>query len=332
MYYFLGISLLLAFLLIVNMIVAALAAAFWRAISGHLEDHSVNTKAQIIFGLRILPLAAALIFVFAFIGPSYLLLEPAGSGEVVSGKLGLLALISSIGVLVALYRVFGTWLATRRLIANWMENAVQIDVANINVPVYRIGHQFPVIAVIGILRPKLFIAEQVIESLDTNEFAAAIAHEYGHLQANDNFKRTLLRVCRDLLILPFGKDLDRAWAENAESVADEFAAKTGRSTALDLASALVKIARIAPLNARPAMPSGAFLLEEQNVDVTSRVRRLIRLSESKTHAAKAGLPGFSPASLIWSAALTTLMILPLVDRRFLETTHDAIERFVRILQ
>ena len=95
MYFFLGISLILAFLLIVNMVVAIGASALWRILSSRIEFLSVGTRAQIIFGLRVLPVAAAIVFVSAFLVPSYLLHEPASSGEVVSTKLGLIALISS---------------------------------------------------------------------------------------------------------------------------------------------------------------------------------------------------------------------------------------------
>lgn len=332
MYFFLGISLILAFLLIVNMVVAIGASALWRILSGRIEYLSVGTRAQIIFGLRVLPVAAAIVFVSAFLVPSYLLHEPASSGEVVSTKLGLIALISSLGVAVALYRVVGTWMATRRLATNWLNGSVEMSVDGIGIPVHRIKHEFPVIAVIGILRPRFFVAEQVLESLDPSEFAAAIAHEYGHLKAHDNFKRTVLRVCRDLLILPLGKVLDDAWSDNSESVADEFAAARGRSTALDLASALVKIARIAPVGKCPAMPAGAFLIEDQNRDITSRVKHLIRLSETGAAVGNKGILGLSP--LIWfsSATIAALVILPFVDHRFLSSTHEAVELFVSLLR
>lgn len=332
MYFVLGISLTLAFLLIVNMIVAILASALWKIVSRRLRNLSVNARGQIIFALRLLPVAAALVFVLAFLIPAYLLHEPVSSGEGVSIKLALIALVSSLGVGIALYRVFETWLVTRRLASNWLDDASEIDIDNIRVPVYRIKHRFPVIAVIGIFRPRMFVAEQVLESLDPDEFRAAIAHEYGHLRANDNFKRTVLRMCRDLLILPLGMGLDSAWAENAESVADEYAATTGRSTALDLASALVKIARIVPVGTGPAMPAGAFLIDEQNADVTSRVRRLVSLSENHGFSTASSLPRFSPVSWLWSAALVMLLILPLTDQRFHSSTHEAIEHFVRILQ
>jgi len=332
MYFLLGIALTFAFLLIVNLLVATVSSLVWKYLSPIVGDRSVNARAQIIFSLRVLPVVASLIFVFVFVVPAYLLHEPAKSGETVSLKLASIAILSSLGIGIALFRVIETWVVTRRLSKNWQSNATLLMVDEIDVPVYKIEHQFPVIAVIGIFRPKLFVASQVLESLETDEFRAAIAHEYGHLQAYDNFKRMLLRVCRDLLVLPLGKNLDRAWAENAESVADEFAAKKGKYTAINLASALVKIARIVPLGAQPAMPAGAYLLEEQNIDITSRVRRLLRFSDSGRESRQISLFGLSPSSVVWILAIAVIAILPLVDQNLLLSTHNTIEHFVHLIR
>ncbi len=332
MYFLLGMSLTLAFLLIVNMAAAILAAAGWRVMSRPVRNLSVNNRARVIFMLRIGPVAAALVFISAFVIPAYLLLEPQESGEVVSGKLAIIALVSSIAVCIAIYRVCKTGMVTRRLALNWQRNATRIAVDGVDVPVFRIVHTFPVMAVVGIIRPRIFIAEQVLEALGPDEFRAAIAHEYGHLRANDNFKRTILRVCRDLVILPVGTSLDRAWAESAESAADAYAASKGRSTALNLASALIKLARIAPKNTGPAVSLGSCLISEQSGDVTERVRRLVRISEETSPTRMPFLHGFQTASWVWSGALTLLLVLHLSDQRLLLTTHDAIEHFVRILQ
>lgn len=123
--------------------------------------------------------------------PAYLLFEPRVSGEVISFKLASLASISAIGTAAAFYRVFGTWWKTRRLVSNWLANAEPVKIAAVKIPVYRINHQFPVIAVVGAFRPRMFIARQVFDSLNEEEFRAAIAHEYGHLAALDNFKCTI---------------------------------------------------------------------------------------------------------------------------------------------
>src|SRR5260370_22212166 len=94
---------------------------------------------------------------------------------------------------------------------------------------------------------------------------AAIAHECGHLAARDNLKRSLLRVCRDaLMIVPCGRSIDRAWSENAEVAADEHAADRGSAVAPNPASALIAIARMDPPGVRPSMPAASFILRHEN--------------------------------------------------------------------
>jgi hypothetical protein len=332
MYTLLGITIALAFLLLVNGLTAVFASLVWAAISGAVGGLSANTRARIILVLRIAPVATALFFVFLFVVPSYLIYEPISTGEAVSLKLALIAVASSIGIAVAFFRVINTWLVTRRLIGGWARTAESITITGVDVPVYRIEHPFPVIAVVGILSPSIFVATKVLDTLATSELRAAIAHEYGHINAADNLKRTILRVCRDVLVFPIGKRLDQAWTSNVEEVADECAAGLGPEAALDLASALVKIARIATQGSGPAMPECAFLIEERNADIAWRVRRLVRLSEDGVPSIRSGVAGLSAFSWLWTLGMAFLVVLPLIDERLLASTHEAVESFVRILQ
>ena len=329
MYYLLGISITLAFLLIVNMTVAVAASIIWRTISPLVENVSVGTRAKIIFGLRTLPIVAALIFVLAFIVPAYLLHEPENSGEVVSAKLALIALLCAIGVIIAFLRVLQTWISTRRLMRNWLDSSTQIQIDGVDLPIHRIAHQFPVLAVVGVFRPRIFVAENVLATLGDHELRVAIAHELGHLHGRDNLKRTFLRICRDLAILPVGKRLDLAWAQNAEAVADEFAVNDSGGNALDLASALVKITRIVPAGYTPSLPVGAYIVTDREGDIASRVRRLLKLNDGVS-ASKSRI--LALPSYVWSLGVALLLTLHLADQRLLLTTHEAIEHFVRIIQ
>ena len=215
-----------------------------------MQGRSARTRAQFLFALRISPAVLALLSVALFLVPSYVGYEPHGTSEIVSKKLAGLALFSAVGVTFALWRAFRSWFATRRLLQAWIEGAARIEITGINIPAFRIESSFPVIAVVGAFKPRLFIAESVLETLTQEELGAAIAHEGGHLYAHDNFKRSILRACRDvLMIVPCGRSLDRAWAEAAESAADEYAAQQSAESALNLASALVKIARMRPVGA-----------------------------------------------------------------------------------
>ena len=333
MYFLLGTSLMLALLLVLNLSVSTAASVLWRFIAPAANSWTARRRARIIFALRIFPCACAIVFVAAFLLPAYLLFEPQSSKEIVSAKLALLALVSVVGVAVAACRVFATWWRTRRVVADWLARAEPIAVADVKIPVYRINHPFPVIAVIGTFRPRMFVAGQIFASLDGEEFQAAIRHEIGHLAARDNFKRMLMRVSRDLLVFPFGRSLDRAWSENVESAADEYAAQTGgKSAALNLASALVKIARIAPPNAKPAMPAGAFLIEAQTADVTGRVRNLLMLAEIKIVPEKYRRFRLENAFWIYASGFFVFMMPLAASDTILHKIHFALEALVGVLQ
>src|SRR5437867_1485587 len=211
MYELLGISLVLAALFAINAGASALATGLWRLLARPLQRCAASTRAEILFAMRVGPPAVALITVAAFLIPSYLAYEPYRSGELVGNKLSALALLSAIGVALALWRGVHSWLATQSLLRRWLSIASPITISQINIPTFRLPHCFPIIAVVGTARPRLFIAERVLESLSEEELIAAIAHECGHVAARDNLKRLLIRACRDMLaIVPCGWAFDRA--------------------------------------------------------------------------------------------------------------------------
>lgn len=333
MYTLLGISLFFALFFVINLLASALTATMWRVVSSKANRWSAEKCARISFALRILPTIFAFVFVAAFFLPAYLLFEAYSTNEVVTIKLALPALISAAGVSFAIFRVFGAWWMTRRLVANWLKLSEPITIENIAIPVYCISHPFPVIAVVGAFRPRMFVARQIFDSLSDEEFQAAIAHEYGHLVAYDNFKRILLRICRDLLIVSCGRKLDRAWTETSEASADEYAAHSGGdATALSLASALVKVARIVPQGASPAMPVGAFLVEAQTADITYRVRRLLELTQNKDARATQTWLGFGLTFWLTLGGFSAVILVLATNRRFLQNIHYGYEYVVAVLQ
>lgn len=335
MYHLLGLSLALAALLTANALVSLAVAGLWRGwLDRRTRAWSGAARAQLLFALRLAPFACALLFVAVFIVPAYLLYEPEAAAETVSLKLAALAALSIIGLALALKRSLSAWLVTRRLVADWLRHAVPVTLPGVNVPAYRVAHRFPVVAVVGALRPRLFIAHQLFATLNDGELRAALAHECGHLAARDNLKRALLRSCRDALtIVPAGRTLDRAWSESAEAAADEHAASAGDAdTALDLASALVKIARLVPPGARPALPAGAFLLGAlDDGSLAWRVRRLMQLAAGD---ASGQAVGSLPGAWLWvsACALLSVALWYAADARVLATIHTALEYVVGALR
>ena len=135
-------------------------------------------------------------------------------------------------------------------------------------PAYRVDSGFPVVAVVGVWQPELFVATHVADACTHGEIAIVAAHEHAHVAARDNLMRAAFAAT------PFvgsaGNWLERAWAAAAEEAADLTARKGG--SGVMLAAALVKVARLAtPVEPRPALGSaliGAGTLE-------GRLRRLL---------------------------------------------------------
>jgi hypothetical protein len=270
--------------------------------------------------------------VSAIIAPAYFLYEPAHTGEDVGLGLALLAFISASGVLLALGRGLRAFVATTRLVRQWESAGKPLELTGLPLPAFQLKHQFPIVSLVGIFQPRLFISSLVLETLTPGELSTAIAHEFGHLRSRDNLKRSVLRACRDVLtIVPLGRSLDRDWAQAAEEAADERAADGQPAAAVELASALVKIARLVPPGGRPTMPAGAYLVGEFEAGaISSRIQRLLGLS-NQGHSS-VGFHDRATALVIWIAVITSLTAVGCVASApgALRGTHSVIEWIVGI--
>ena len=162
-------------------------------------------------------------------------------------------------------------------------------------PAFLIESRFPIVAVVGLVMSRLFVARRVIEVCTAEEFDAVVAHEHAHARAHDNLRRLAMTASPDLLaLLPAGRRLQEGWTEAAELAADEWAA---RHTAggLHLAAALVKVARLAVTPAPPLTASTLF----EGQPITERVRRLLAPPPAPVH-----VPGPT-----WRRAITVLLLL-----------------------
>jgi hypothetical protein len=145
-----------------------------------------------------------------------------------------------------------------------------------------------------------------------------------------------MRTCRDVLaIIPLNRSLDKEWKESIELAADEKAASLQDGvTALDLAQALIKIARLIPAGIKPTMPAGAFLIEDETENgdaLTRRIKRLVQFSERKLC-----FPLWQQrfASFItWSCFSLLLLFVAITatSSDVLAAMHTGIERIVALL-
>ena len=335
MYELLGINIALAALLTINALATLAAAGLGRLLRRPLRRCTARTRAEILFALRIGPPALAIVALGAFLIPSYLIYEPYATKERITAKLAVLAVASAIGVALAVWRGVRSWMATRSLVREWLAQATRVEVDFGSVPTFRLPHSFPIIAVVGSFRPKLFIADHVLQTLSEDELAAAIAHECGHLAALDNFKRSLLRASRSaLLLIPCGRSLDRAWSEASESAADEYAARESVNVALNLAGALVRIARLIPQSCHQVLPTSVSTFlngDEEPHGVKNRVHRLLELAAHDSRSLSSNAP-IVRAGLWVCLALIVIISINIESRsELLASVHNLIEHFVAAL-
>lgn len=331
MFKLLGICLALAIFLALNVAAASLVSLVWRLIHRTAERWSARLRAQILFTLRLAPCLVGLIAVGLFFLPAYLDYEPRGTSEAVTTKLALFASLSILGLALASWRAARAVWITRKLRREWLNAAKEISLPGVRVRAFQIPHAFPIVAVVGILRPRLFVAEQVLLTLTPEELSATVAHEYGHLRARDNLKRGLLRACRDALLIPVGNSVERSWSAAAESAADEYAAETSADVALNLASALVKIARMVPVGVRAQMPLAAFLVGEESRGIKARVRHLVDIASRgrETNKARKEIVTVLPLATIIAALLVSAIFAS--HSQVLLTVHQFVERVVSLL-
>jgi beta-lactamase regulating signal transducer with metallopeptidase domain len=196
----------------------------------------------LLFFIRILPFAFGAAVTSGFALPSFLLLEPKRSVEAPEAYLVVLAALGLAGILVFALRC-GRFLAqSRKTVQRWFDSAEPLDVL-CSIPVYRVQSPDSLIAVAGILRPKVFIGQAALASLTSEELDAAIAHELAHVRSLDNLKQLFVKISRLPGFLSSLSRLEAAWCGAAELLADARALQQGTSP-LELGSAIVKVGRL----------------------------------------------------------------------------------------
>lgn len=276
------------------------------------------SRARQIARVRLLPATSAglvaLIALASFIG-----FEPRHDDE----EVGLA--VQGLGVLGALMLATAAWRGcqvlrlTRRLTKSWLAHGTPVTVPGASVPVLAVNSRFPIVAVVGLRRPRLIVARTVLEGCTPDELQAVIAHEHGHIRRRDNLKRVLLAVAPDVLSwLPVSGRVFEDWRNAAEQAADEDAVRQDEQSRLNLASALLKVARLATgAPGRVTLPASAFYCGE---DIDRRIRRLLDAEAVAPMSRR-------PAAVLAATVVTGLVVAAQV----LEPLHLVFERAIHAL-
>jgi Zn-dependent protease with chaperone function len=273
---------------------------------------------------RLAPAAFSIAFVVLVFAPSYWRYEPREGVEGFDLTLTMLA-ISALGLFgAAIVRGFSAWRTAARRVKSWLQGAGSIVVGTTRCFVLETDR--PMLALSGIVHPRLVVTRGLVEALNDSELAAAVAHELGHRRAWDNLKRLVIRSAPDFLgSSRIARQLERRWASAAEHAADR---AVGRrvSARCALASALVKIARrttAAPAAALEPTQLGEPISTLGEGEIASRVRLLLEDGDVAQTRWLRMVTG------ITAVAATTILVVSYVP--ILRLIHDATEIAIRIL-
>ncbi|MGA7289803.1 MAG: M56 family metallopeptidase, partial [Terriglobales bacterium] len=236
-----GAAVSLTFFVLLYCFLSALVALAWRGLK--LLRVTQRGVAALLFGLRVLPLAASAVVTFAFVVPSFQLLEPRSINE----GLGVIPFVLGICAVVLIvwggFRVIAAQAKTARVVARWLEGArpLNADVAvqeaiepAAQAVTFRSRRETPPLTLVGVTKPRVLVSESTVSLLSDDELHIALKHEFAHMKSRDNLKKLIFRCCP----FPGMAKLESSWSQAAELAADD-AAVSNLDDAVDLASALV---------------------------------------------------------------------------------------------
>jgi Zn-dependent protease with chaperone function len=263
-----GTTLALAWFLIVNAVTTLIVAI----LSGAVGQRAASARPGVWLALRLAPAVLSVLFVAGLFLPSYWRYEPREFVEGFDMTFTALALLAFATAAAGATRGVRAWRRAAERTATWMRHARPLALPGSAIPAFAIEADVPMMALVGLFRPRLLITRPVLDVLTAEELRAAVAHERGHWRALDNLKRLAMRATPDLLwATPAARSLERRWVAASEYVADRAAGDSG-VVRCALASALVKVARLTPPISTFGEPISALVDE---ADITGRVQRLL---------------------------------------------------------
>jgi Zn-dependent protease with chaperone function len=310
----LGVS--LTFFLISYCAVSIVVARLWRLAQRAGRKLAPRHSADLLFGLRALPVAAALTVTLAFVVPSFLLLEPQASAEPI-GEIPLTLGFCCLALFaVGIFNAVAAYRRTSRTVEDWLADATALPSRG-RVAVFRIRPEVPALTLAGVREPRVLLSDAAAALLGPRELETALSHEIAHVRRWDNLKKLLF--C--LWAFPGMSELEDAWNAAEEMAADDEAV-SGASDALDLASALIKLSRLVPVHPTVALTSA--LVPSSATSVNARVERLVAWDDTRATESGRSVPWY-----FRSAMCGTALSVLLTYGAALHRTHTLTEWMVR---
>jgi Zn-dependent protease with chaperone function len=262
-----GIAVSLTFFVLFYCLLSTLVVVAWRSLK--LLHATEQRVAALLFGLRVLPLVAAVAITFAFVVPSFQLLEPRSIDEGMGAMPLVLGVCALLLIACGCFRVITAQATTSRVVARWLEGARPLD-AGAEMVTFRSRREAPPLTLVGVRRARVLVSDSTVALLSHEELQIALKHELAHMRSRDNLKKLIFRFCP----FPGMARLESAWSQAAELAADD-AAVSKLDDAVDLAAALVKLSRLIPVEAAPICTVGFV-----TGSISARVARLLAWDEA----------------------------------------------------
>jgi Zn-dependent protease with chaperone function len=254
----------------------------WKLLRRMFRPGSARSAADLLFAMRILPLALSSLVTLAFTLPSFLLLEPRSTTEAIGTTPLALGLCCLILLGAGIARAAIAQLRASRALVEWLDGSVLIESQTSQsgsaVPIFRTGNAAPTLTVAGVCVPKVLVSKAAIAALNPRELRTALRHEIAHALRYDNLRKLLFRFS----VFPAMAELEHAWSEETEMAADDAAVSTFQD-ALDLAAALIKVSRLGAIQSSGEL---TMALLHSSTALSARVRRLVawdKAQKTQTH-------------------------------------------------
>lgn len=276
---------------------------------------------HLLLALRLSPAALAGLAVLGLCIPSYLVLEPASSGERIGFTCLAAALLGAAACAVSLTRAVRAGIASVGFARRFRRGLVTSLPGD--PPVLVLDDDFPLLAVTGVFRPRLIISRGILRSLSPDQLDVALQHECAHRASRDNFKRLLLLLAPGWLPFSHGSAaIERAWARLSEWAADDQAIAGDAQRSVALAEALIRVSR---MGAAPRISPLFNSLVSEDRDFSARVERLLDSLPPPERRTLKARDLFGGAAILAAGLLAFALTCP----GTLSAVHGLLERLVR---
>jgi Zn-dependent protease with chaperone function len=283
----------LAVFVLLYVFLSLLVSRGWKLLLRIFQPRSARAAADFLFALRILPLALSSLITLLFTLPSFLLLEPRSTNEAIGTAPLALGFCCLILLGAGIARATVAQVRASRALVKWLDGSMlmesQIKESGSAVPIFRTGSDAATpLTVAGVCAPKVFVSEAAVATLEPPELRTALRHEIAHALRYDNLKKLAFRFS----VFPTMAGLEHAWSEETEMAADD-AAVSSFHDALDLATALIKVSRLGPMESSGEL---TMALLHSSTALSARVHRLVSWDKRQQPQTRPGWSYALPAA------------------------------------